>query len=283
MINLAAETRWGQEDAVYHEGVLKLSLNCAKEAARKGIKFIELSSGQLCSSENDEIRESITNINPWTSIAKYKCKVEQELAKIPDLNYVILRPAIIYGVDDKQGLTPRLTMGAIYKHLNEEMKLLWTKDLKMNTVNVLDVCRAIWFVCNRNDIVSGEMFHIVDNSKSTQGSITELISDIFNIKYDYWGKTMSLVACKTNVSELIDDINDKHMSAWSEICSKFNIKNTPINPYLYQELLQEKHLNLNGDKLENFGFKYEVPLLNKESLVQMIESYVLMGLFPDFK
>jgi nucleoside-diphosphate-sugar epimerase len=39
-----------------------------------------------------------------------------------------------------------LIIGAVYKHLGEEMKLLWTKDLKINTVHVTDVCRALWHV-----------------------------------------------------------------------------------------------------------------------------------------
>jgi hypothetical protein len=44
------------------------------------------------------------------------------------------------------GITPRLIIGAVYRHLKEEMKLLWTKDLKINTVHVADVCKALWFV-----------------------------------------------------------------------------------------------------------------------------------------
>ena len=41
-------------------------------------------------------------------------------------------------------LAPRLVIGAVYKQLGEKMKLLWTKDLKMNTVHVRDVVRALW-------------------------------------------------------------------------------------------------------------------------------------------
>lgn len=43
-------------------------------------------------------------------------------------------------------IAPRLIIGAVYKHLKEEMKLLWTKDLKINTVHVRDVVRALWFI-----------------------------------------------------------------------------------------------------------------------------------------
>jgi nucleoside-diphosphate-sugar epimerase len=42
---------------------------------------------------------------PWTLLAKYKLAVEQELPNIPDLDYVIVRPAIVYGPGDRTGLS----------------------------------------------------------------------------------------------------------------------------------------------------------------------------------
>ena len=37
-------------------------------------------------------------------------KVEEELAKMEDLNYVIVRPAIVYGKGDRYGITPRMVI-----------------------------------------------------------------------------------------------------------------------------------------------------------------------------
>ena len=42
---------------------------------------------------------------PWTPYGQYKWKVEQELSNIADLNYIIVRPAIIYGPGDRTGLS----------------------------------------------------------------------------------------------------------------------------------------------------------------------------------
>ncbi|CAB4045631.1 sterol-4-alpha-carboxylate 3-dehydrogenase, decarboxylating-like, partial [Paramuricea clavata] len=51
-INLAAETKYGQSEEVYKEGVVKVSLNCARQAAKSGIKrFIEVSTGQVYSGD----------------------------------------------------------------------------------------------------------------------------------------------------------------------------------------------------------------------------------------
>ena len=42
---------------------------------------------------------------PWTPYAQYKWSVEQELSNIADLNYVVVRPAIVYGPGDRTGLS----------------------------------------------------------------------------------------------------------------------------------------------------------------------------------
>ena len=50
------------------------------------------------------VRENV-DCEPWTQQAKYKYAVEQELAHThPHLNYVIARPALVYGPGDRSGL-----------------------------------------------------------------------------------------------------------------------------------------------------------------------------------
>jgi len=281
VVNLAAETRLGQSDPVYKEGIYKLSLNCAKEAAKRNIKkYIEISSGQYESNQNKPLTESEHKIEPWTTLAKYKLSVETELSKIENLNYVILRPALVYGIGDRSGIMPRLVVGAVYKHLGEQMKLLWSKELKMNTVYVEDVCSAIWFTCLK-DNGNGQIYNVVDKGDTTQGSLNHIISDIFGINDDYWGDTMSTLAIKTNGLEaLVEQINDKHMGPWFDICAKYNIKNTPINPFLYPEMLQNKNLFLDGSKLENLGFSYKIPQITKDLVIQIIEDHIEMEIFP---
>lgn len=170
MINCAGETKLGLTDPVYEEGILKLSLNCAKEAAKHKVRhYIELSSGKMNSSDKVPHKED-GPVEPWSFIGKWKqqvdnhifCfvffeliifQVEKHISDIPDLKYTILRLATVYGLGDRMGLTPRIIVASIYKHLGETMKLLWNSDLKINTVHVLDVCRAIWFVCTRDDTI----------------------------------------------------------------------------------------------------------------------------------
>ncbi|KAK3095479.1 hypothetical protein FSP39_015159 [Pinctada imbricata] len=277
VINLAAETKYGQSNAVYEEGIVRLSMNCAEEAARRSVRlYVEFSSGQMYSSDKKKCTEG-GKVEPWTHLAKNKLEVEQRLQTIPELNYIIVRPAVVYGLGDKMGLTPRLIIGAIYKYIRQKMKMLWTKDLKMNTVHVDDVCRAVCHLCNHGK--RGETYNIVDSGDTTQGKISEAVADIFEIRYDFVGSVMSNMA-KVNMSSVVEDINEKHMGPWADACNRDGISNTPLTPFIDQELLYNKHLYLDGSKLQQTGFSLSIPQMSIEPLKLVLDDYIKQGLFP---
>lgn len=88
---------------------------------------------------------------------------------------------------------PRLVVGALYRQLGEMMKLLWGPNLHMNTVHVRDVARAMWHVTTKPETI-GETYNLVDDGDSTQGSISAIVSELFNINHDYWGTALSTLA-----------------------------------------------------------------------------------------
>ncbi|XP_018561642.1 dTDP-D-glucose 4,6-dehydratase [Anoplophora glabripennis] len=276
VVNCAGETKLGQTDPVYNEGILKLSLNCAKEAAQQNVKhFIELSSGNMYSSDKVAHKED-GPVEPWTFVAKWKRQVEKQFAEMSDLPYTILRLPVVYGPGDRSGLMPRIMAAAIYKHLGETMKLLWNAELRINTVHVNDVCGAIWFVCCRDDTV-GQIYNVVDDADSTQGSITNILADLFNVKVDYYG---NLVSAVVDLVGAADDANDKHLGPWAEACRDNDILNTPLSPHMDSELLLHKHLRLDGSKLRNLGFSVSVPHPTEENLKEIVNDFLKMKVFP---
>ncbi|BFF91216.1 uncharacterized protein DMAD_09547 [Drosophila madeirensis] len=278
VINCAAETRSNQDDSVYKEGILKLSLNCANEAATQRVKrYVELSSGCVNSSDKAPLKEDC-KLEPWTGVAKQKLKVEKELSGINDLSYTVVRLPIVYGIGDKRYLMPRIIIAAIYKYLNETMKLLWNDAMRLNTVHVSDVCAAIWQL-SQSPKTNGQVYNIVDDSASTQGSISNLLVDIFNINVDYFGIVMSSLT-KLYPTDTVGEINDKHMAPWAEICQRNGIENTPLTPYLDEEQLHHKHLYLDNTKLKDFGYVLQQPRLTRDLLMEMIDDYAKQQLFP---
>lgn len=83
----------------------------------------------------------------------------------------------------------------------------------------------------------------------------------------YYGSLF--VKFQTDMCSLVEEVNDKHLGPWAEACSLDGVENTPLTPYLDQELLYNKHLYLDGSKLEKTGFSLIVPEVTKEKLMEV--------------
>ncbi|KAI8097950.1 uncharacterized protein B0P05DRAFT_461143 [Gilbertella persicaria] len=288
VFNFAAETKYSQVPEIYQERIFNLSVNCAKEAAKRKLKvFVEMSTAEVYDSNQGASAET-SKINPWTVIGKHKYKAEEALKKIEGLNLIILRPAVVYGPGANLGLTPRLIIGRIYKYLNEEMKLLWSKDLKLNTVHVDDVSRACWHLAqwyvqtsSQSTFKEAPVFNLADKQDTVdQEAINKQLQSIFNIKTGYHGTVVSTFA-KLNKDAVIEAVNEKHLAPWAELAQKSGISVTPLSPYLDEELLYNNALSVDGSKIEKeTGFTYSVPFLTQEKLTEIINEYKALNVWP---
>ncbi|KYQ90749.1 NAD-dependent epimerase/dehydratase family protein [Tieghemostelium lacteum] len=277
VFNLAAETKYGQTDAVYNEKVFDVSLKCATEAAKVGVdKFIEVSTAQIYDANKKPSKEG-DKVDPWTTVAKYKYNAEQKLKEIEGLNLIIVRPSVVYGPGDILGISPRIITGAVYKFLDEKMKFLWTGDLKYNTVHVHDVCKALWHLTKVGK--KGDVYNLSDKGNTDAEAISKILEKIFTIKTGFAGSIMSNLA-KINLKEICEEVNDKHLKPWSDLCKEKGILNTPLTPYIDQELLYNNHLSVDGSAIEATGFKYDVPEINEALIREQIDYFISQNLFP---
>ena len=61
---------------------------------------------------------------------------------------------------------------------------------------------------------------------------------------------------------------------------KASITTTPLSPYLDKELLYNNSLSIDGSKIEQTGFQYQVPRMTKELLIEVIKGFQDNKLFP---
>jgi len=278
VVNLAGETKYSQADAVYQENIIDVTTTTANEAAKRNVKmFVEVSTAQVYDSSNKSKKEE-SKVKPWTGIAKAKAKAEEELKKINGLNFIVVRPAIVYGPGDLMGITPRMICAAVYKSLSEKMEFLWDKDLKMNTVHVRDVVHAIWHLLNKGK--SGSVYNLADESDTTQGSIASCLENIFGIKTGFLGYMKSKAATSMAMKMVAETANDKHLKPWSDLIKAHNITTTPLTPYLDEELLYENPLCVDGSAICETGFKYENPKMTVELLKESLQYHTANGFFP---
>ncbi|KAM3532026.1 hypothetical protein NHJ13051_000402 [Beauveria bassiana] len=291
VFNCGGETRYSQEDEVYKLRSLNLSVELGKEAAKRKVKvFVELSTGMVYKSDSAPSKET-DKLKPWSKIAIYKLQAEEELAKIEHLNLAIVRLPHVYGPYALQWVATALSMARVYQHLHEEMKWLWTKDLRTNTVHVVDATRALWDIAawydagkkNWNETEMGKVpiFNVVDKSATTQGTMAEIIGDIFKIETGFQGQLVSTFA-RMNLDSVVDDVNEEVLGPWADLLKEAGITRTgPLTPFMEKELLKDTDLSMDGSRLDKLlGFTYEKPKITKALVEEVIESYKKMNWWP---
>lgn len=279
VFNLAGETKLSQTPEVYKENIVDVSFTCANTAAKKGVKrFIEVSTGQVYEAGKKPSDEH-SKIKPWTSLAEAKFEAENKLRnEVKGLPIVFVRPAIVYGPGDITGITPRIICAAVYKQLGEKMEYLWDKDLILNTVHVRDVCAALWHLTAHGD--AGAVYNLVDQNETDQGAIAGHLEKIFGIKSSFMGSIASKLATAVAMKTVAETANEKHLKPWSDLCKAAGITNTPLTPYLDEELLYNNSLSMNGTLITKTGFNYKFPKMSEELLREVITYFVELGIFP---
>ncbi len=89
-------------------------------------------------------------------------------------------------------------------------------------------------------------------------------------------KLATAVAMKT----VAETANEKHLKPWSDLCKAKGITNTPLTPYLDEELLYNNALSIDGSKITTTGFEYKHPKMSQPDLVEVISFFVELGFFP---
>ena len=208
------------------------------------------------------------------------------------MNLVIARLAHVYGDYESKYVGTALSLARVYQHLEEEMKWLWTKDLRVNTVHISDVTRALWDIADWyaakgqpgwDTKAWGKVptFNIVDKGQTSQGTMAEIIGQIFKIETGFQGSLISTFA-RLNMDSVVDDVNDEILGPWADLLEDAGITRPgPLTPFMEKEILKDTDLSMDGGRMETvLGFHYEKPKITKELVQAMIDSYIRIGWWP---
>lgn len=197
----------------------------------------------------------------------------------------------VYGPYASQWVATALCMARVYQALGEELKFLWTKDLRTNTAHIDDVTRALWDVAvwydagkakwDEKEMGKTPIFNIVDKGATTQGIVADIIGEVFGIETGFQGQLLSNLA-RLNMDTVVDDVNDDVLGPWADLLADAGITRPgPLTPFMEKELLKDTDLSMDGGRLETvLGFQYQKPVITKELVEEVIESYKKMKWWP---
>ena len=297
VFNCGGETRYSQDDSVYSARSLALSLALGRECARrKTPALIEFGSGMIYKAPSSSTVSSggckeSAPLKPWLKIAKYKLQAEEgleKLAKEEGLRYAVLRLVHVYGPYDVGFLARGLCLARVYQSQKREMKWLWGKELRVNTVHVWDVCQAAWLAanwCGSTPYATSPLraFNIADKGDTSQGTLAGIFASIFHIPTGFQGTLVSSFA-RFNLDSVVDDVNEENLQPWADLLKEKGItKPGPLSPFMEKELLKDCDLCLDaGRAVEVLGWEIaaERQKLGEDAVREVVESYERMGWWP---
>ena len=207
---------------------------------------------------------------PWGVRASMHHEAARALGLIEELNFVLLRPALMYGDYTVTGITPRLLIAELYKFLGEKLEFLWAEGLAQATVHVRDAAVAAvkaveWAAktpkderlrlageelpttLTSNELIKGVegaakkedkmetvVFNLVDDGGTTQADIAKAVGEAVGVEAGFHGTIISSFA-KLNMGDVLEDVNDKHLEGWSELLTASDPPIStvlPISPHI---------------------------------------------------
>lgn len=211
----------------------------------------------------------------------YRCRLNLAIARLPH----------VYGPYASQWVATALCMARVYQHIEDEMKWLWSKDLRTNTAHIHDVSRALWDIAvwydkgkagwDNDSMGKTPTFNVVDKGATNQGALAKIIGDIFKIQTSFQGGLVSTFVSLT-LDSVVDDVNDETLGPWADLLADAGITRPgPLTPFMEKELLKDTDLSMDGTRLESLlGFQYEKPTMTKALIEEVIESYKTMKWWP---
>jgi len=158
------------------------------------------------------------------------------------------------------------------------MECLYTKDLRLNTVHADDVSKALHFLCTHGK--SGDIFNLADGNDTDAGKVNDLLEQIFGIKTSFLNALKMAGASSMGTKFLVSYANDEHLKPFSDACKKYGIHDTPLTPYLDEELIKDTNIAVDGSAITKIGFTYDRPKVTADSLREVVEDFIKKGYFP---
>ncbi|KAJ5654653.1 hypothetical protein N7490_001656 [Penicillium lividum] len=300
VINCGGETRHAQPDDMYEARSCNLSILLANECARRNIRaFVETSTAHVYKSGSSPRKET-DKMQPWHSLAKWKLKAAEELLKIPNLQYCALRMPHVYGEYNSGYFAMAICLARVHLELGQDLELLYSKDLKVNTLHVRDAASALFQAAewratagklDASDPKVPELFkreprvpvafNVVDHNDTQQEHLANALAEVFNLKVKFIGSLVSTLA-KMSLDDAVDDMNEISLQEWADLIEKSGIERPgPIGPFLELDVLKDQDMSIDGSLFEKTtGWKPKYEKFDADSIREMVDSYKRMGWWP---
>lgn len=113
----------------------------------------------------------------------------------------------------------------------------------------------------------------------------QAVADVFGIRFGFYGFLVN-TKVKVDFDNMVEEINSKHVEAWTDICLKSDprIINPTVQAYIDGHLLAKYSISYSGEKIKKVvGYQLQRPKLDVGSLKEIIQSFRQDGHWPNYQ
>jgi nucleoside-diphosphate-sugar epimerase len=287
IICCSREERFGLSEQAYESGTVQPALLTAEYAKLHGSLFVYVSDGcRRLPTESGFITEDST-APKLRSGHKFNSffKAEEALLAMDGLRLVILRTAQLYGPDIHMGFLQTLASATVFKSLEEPLVFGFSPQIRMHMVHVRDVARACWHIVEHvhtHDVTYPLLYNLVDDGNTRMQTFAHIVEECIQVRVVWMNTIMNkLLRFILKVPGMLDSFNSKILGEWLHLLEKNYIKNTPVDIYLFPEMVDMDEVAMDNTKLkEDTGFTYQEPEMTVERVNEWLDGLRTQGIFP---
>ncbi|GBE82379.1 hypothetical protein BKA93DRAFT_760702 [Sparassis latifolia] len=321
VFDLTGELQWNRPDQVQITSTFKVSRLIGLEAAkRKVAAYVRIQHPFYQCKEKGDHNEG-EDVRPDGVLGTWWHETLRALGAIEGLNLVVVRTGMVYGPYIDYGQVISYTViAAVYGYLKQPLKALWSPGkYPVNTVHIDDVVAAMWASAEwiarvgrqeantaagevipfkNKESVTAEvegmiapsqkvvvpLFNIVDDANSTLVQAASLIASVFGTTFEFYNFLVNTMA-KFQIGDYIEEINEVHVSGWTEMVTKSNppVPNTHFSAYMDENSLAKHVVAFSNAKIKRvLGYTLCRPEFDKASIQEMVEKLQAEGSWPKF-
>ncbi|KAF8919633.1 hypothetical protein CPB85DRAFT_1373390 [Mucidula mucida] len=318
VFDLTGEVRQDRTEMIQITTTCNVARMLGTEAAKRKVKaYVRLQMPFYDTASKGSFDEK-QDPKPSGTVGTWWHETLRILAGIEDLNLVILRVGLGYGPYINYGIMPSfITVAAVYGYMKKPMKSLWSPGKHPNhTVHSEDIAGGLWACAEwmaplgrkAADGAAGEdipfhneksktkevegmpphdkkmiapLFNLTDDSKMTLLETGQLTTDFFGTTFEFFNFVENTLFKLKD--DIVEDINELHVSAWTEMVTKSNppCPNTPLSAYMDQYNLEKIVVGLSNDKIKQVvGYQLKRPNYDHETIKDTIEKWKAEGSWP---
>ncbi|KAL1410887.1 hypothetical protein Q8F55_001830 [Vanrija albida] len=169
---------------------------------------------------------------------------------------------------------------------NPPSTLTFSLNSHKRTSSFTDTWKTVKTVVPEGEEVVAPLFNVTDDEDSTQGSLAKAVAAVWGVNFGFLSSTVATLVqqfAKTDFNEMVEDVNEKHVEAWSQMLAKSNppIESTPISPFLDAHAFRKMAIHLDGSKARRvLGYKPARPRVEVDELKTIAQGFQKDNIWP---